>query len=806
MQGWLAAFLSAAVLASTQCAAAVHANDGVLNRDADAARTSGPFMGVEELLHPTFTSKRHGKLNVTRRFPTKNKGDDRVLQMTYDVEHAHDAFMLSLDDVLGLDAVVCSDDSASLELEFTSTAAANALLAQVSASPHTKVIISGTAKWGCAKKPLYEGHQHHPLSSPHGIILRKASFAKPGAWPVATSSGSTTSATVTIATQPAGYTDVFKNAKIRFRSGALPPCKQYDHDMPANYGVVEHTLDAAAPGAPSTRRSLDGCSWWDVGCDIAKAVSFVVKKAEAVVATVVNVVKDVVEDTIDLLVDGGLSANKTWVIESISWNSDGNGGAKNHTISLGYTGADDSISASATCTDCFLDTNLDLIFELDIVEYKMHYLKIAAEGSIAGRVGVHAEASATKSFNASKTVATLHVPDFDLPILGIPVSFSITVPVSVGLDATIQANAVVAGFGQASGAVLYGVQYNASASGWSLLQTKSFNCDGNFTELSGSATAAISVYVEPVVSIVAEHIGGPTFGLKPHIDGVAIGEIDKSFTRAAHGSDASPSSAPSSSPGLTSPTPERSSPTPSPSAGPSQSPSLYDFVAYQSSGSYSGSGGAFSWYDVDYSQDADRNSYGTEPRALEAANGDPCPNGISAALSWGFSGSIGFEIDVTILGLTLFNASTKPATLFSVSKPISPAKCFPMSSMRRLQALDDGEANKQNVKGTSLETVSATARQASSFAQTKAYSTVEVGDLFSGAATDSGYTSSGECAALFGGEVRTFRFRTRVLCGAPTLARVCVWGASFWIFGAVITHVLRATLSIFSRALAKKYG
>ena len=590
---------------------------------ANAQRPVPAYMGIEELTQPIVDGNR-AQLNVTRHF-----GDKRV-HLSYDVEHADDSFSLKLDEVVGLDSVSCTADA--VTLTFSSEEEANNALSSVTEAGLDKVLITGSPQWGCKKRVLHEQpHRARPLITPDGVILRKAS----------TDDVDQDGVTVTISTEEAHYSDVFKNANIRLRASAFPAdgFRQHTHSFKEEEQVEEQeeeepvvdetpTAQDLLLGMPARskralltqrqsvqeddsadRRNLKFWKWVEKAASstakafvktVSKVGSTVVKDVETVgkdVAKVGKDVVDVVEDGVELLVSGSLDVDKTETLGSLSWNYNGAGGASESSIEIG---------TDLYCESCYAHAELDLILDLDIADYKVSTFKVAAEGEFEASLTTTLSASYTKTFTYNKTVATLTLPTITFYISAIPITIDISAPVYVGIDATIKADAEISATGAVSGSAEFGLQYSDGSFGW--ISDKSFSATGGLTAASAEATAVLDLWVMPVPTLTVEHIGGPDFSVKPALQLTAVGEINQD---------------------------------------------VLEVLGIEAT---------------------DDNSDGSLT--------DECSNGISLAVSLGVEAAIGAEIDIEILDMEVFEWTSSQKVVYSTSDPLT-SGCYSAGSLRR---------------------------------------------------------------------------------------------------------------------------
>ena len=152
-------------------------------------------------------------------------------------------------------------------------------------------------------------------------------------------------------------------------------------------------------------------------------------------------------------------------------------------------------------------------------------IQVSLLGEFSAYVEFVLEASATKTWDYNKTVATITLDPIYLDIFGVPVEIDISAPVLVGATATVSVDAIASAYASASGSLEYGLEYDGSD--FNPISTKSLTYEGGLDQLSAEITVTASVYVMPVLSIIVECIGGPKVSVKPHVDLQAVAEVDE---------------------------------------------------------------------------------------------------------------------------------------------------------------------------------------------------------------------------------------------------------------------------------------
>lgn len=578
------------------------------------AAAPSPYLGIEEMVDPSLLHGNQASLNLTKTFE-----DGRRMHLSYEVEHADNAYRLHLDLIDGLGAVECPNKN-TVNLVFDSQEASDAVMASIADSGMDMVLVSGGKQWGCTKLNILEDpstHEQHTERT--GIILRRSGVP---------TQSEEDPATLSLHTERANYHDMFKNAKIRFRTNAFPG-NFTSHGPPkeqlattATPALVEDPLVADLLRGPKQRSLLSkrsqvvedrrqlgffksiGSAFKSVTKTVAKVAKSVGKAVVKTAETVVNDIEDavdIVEDGIDLLVSGDLSEDPGPItLAQFGWNY-ANGGADDSSI---------EITTDVYCEDCYAHAELDLLLELDVSDYKVSYFKIAAEGSFAAALTTTLSASYSKSYDYSKVLTTLSLPSITFSIGAVPVSLDFSAPINIGIDADISANGAIKATASVSGDATYGVQYSSGS--WSWIHDKTFSADGGLKEMSATVTAAAKLWVEPVITLTVEHIGGPTFSIMPHLDVTAVGEVDQDILEVLG----------------------------------------VDVEDYMSSD------------------------------AVETT--DQCPEGVSVTVSAGIDADLGAQIDIEILNLDVFKKTWDPTSVFSVAYPIT-SGCYEVSTGRNLR-------------------------------------------------------------------------------------------------------------------------
>lgn len=213
--------------------------------------------------------------------------------------------------------------------------------------------------------------------SPHGIILRKASAdaLAQSLTHSRTDSDGVELATVSFATEEAGYHDVFEHASIRFRTSAFPENSFHQHDHAHEQKeqqeqpqvVSESSLEPADgdDGLRGTthRRKLGFLA--DFWSGATKVVSSVVTVGEKVVGAIVDTA-EAIGTVANLVVTGDLSLDKSYTLDSFGWNY--------NSATQGAKTATTTISSTVVCNNCYAHAELDLLFDFDIASYKVSFV------------------------------------------------------------------------------------------------------------------------------------------------------------------------------------------------------------------------------------------------------------------------------------------------------------------------------------------------------------------------------------------------------------------------------------------------
>jgi hypothetical protein len=241
--------------------------------------------------------------------------------------------------------------------------------------------------------------------------------------------------------------------------------------------------------------------FWDFVSNIVKTVwhaaETVVKDTEHVVEAAASVLK--------IVATGDFQNENVESIPGASWNYDSSsGGAKEADIDLGN---------GFVCHECFFNLEASVHYDIVIKDYKLDHVAAWLEGDMNVNIDASLDTTSYHS-NNSETVATIKVPEVTFTVGGIPMVIDTTIPVEVGYDAAVsEKGGTIRATGSLAGSIKKGVIFDSDDAQPHYINEHQLAPKGH---LSGPAevSAALQLYVFPKVSLVCDHIGGPTVGVK----------------------------------------------------------------------------------------------------------------------------------------------------------------------------------------------------------------------------------------------------------------------------------------------------
>ncbi len=114
-----------------------------------------------------------------------------------------------------------------------------------------------------------------------------------------------------------------------------------------------------------------------------------------------------------------------------------------------YT-AESQFDPSITCSNCYVDLDINVVFELNIEDYTLQSLQLYGEGN--AEMGVEAEFTYKESMTYSNewALTTLTMPPIDFVVGGIPFTLQITVPIHGGNITIVEMQLISFSFGKCS--------------------------------------------------------------------------------------------------------------------------------------------------------------------------------------------------------------------------------------------------------------------------------------------------------------------------------------------------------------------
>jgi len=221
------------------------------------------------------------------------------------------------------------------------------------------------------------------------------------------------------------------------------------------------------------------------------------------------------------IVTGDFKYDHTWNYDHVGWNIDSSGHVIQDDIDFGLNCTKIDLECSAHCTNCYFDLAPSLEFHLDIEGYSIKKIMLAVEGKISYSSELTTEWHG--DMDTDKEHAVAHID-------GNPIYFTIgPVPFSVELDAVVHLGIAVKAFtngtgsamASATGNVHYGFVYTPD-DGLHLIHEKKFDYHNQPPTFSGKAQISTQVYLQPVLLLSVDHIGGPNVGVKGFLELVVM--------------------------------------------------------------------------------------------------------------------------------------------------------------------------------------------------------------------------------------------------------------------------------------------
>lgn len=248
----------------------------------------------------------------------------------------------------------------------------------------------------------------------------------------------------------------------------------------------------------STSQPLTG--FWDA---IGGFISSVWHEVQQV-ASVVEKAAEAAAVVVKTIATGDFDMDNVEDIAGLAWNYDAAGGAARE--------GDISLGNGFTCNQCFFNLDASLNYDIEISNYKLSKLAIWLQGNLDLSMQATLDSSSFSAENSS-VIATIRPPELTFTVAGIPMVIDTTIPIEIGYNATVsehgQASAKVA----LTGNIKKGMVFSSSDNQLHWIDEKDVKPSGSLTG-PNQVTAAFQLYVFPKLSLLCDHIGGPTVGLK----------------------------------------------------------------------------------------------------------------------------------------------------------------------------------------------------------------------------------------------------------------------------------------------------
>eukprot|EP00462_Mataza_sp_D1_P021475 CAMPEP_0175144564 /NCGR_PEP_ID=MMETSP0087-20121206/14217_1 /TAXON_ID=136419 /ORGANISM="Unknown Unknown, Strain D1" /LENGTH=857 /DNA_ID=CAMNT_0016429077 /DNA_START=20 /DNA_END=2593 /DNA_ORIENTATION=- len=449
-----------------------------------------PLLGFHQLFFPESVSADGRK--ATQNFVHDHDMGTTLLK--YAVEKADNVDFIHLGEDPSVVAVDCSKlcaeteegKSGELHLKMRSPVDAEKLLAKASSRP---VVVTGTLRWGCLDHNGLPIHIQHKATQLPSLL-----------------DGSTDVVQLKVAR--ADYHEVFKNADIHFVTEKFDGDQFMGHHVnsearePRPFKSEARKLrEKSHSNDPSTNhKQLRG---WFSG--FLKSVWNVAKSLGSLVQKAVNVVKTGIE----VLVTGDYDMQKTLYSNTWVYNID----PSTNKIVDGNIKIDTAMS----CSNCGARATFAVEFKLKISDYSLSLMRMVAKGSFNAVAGAALRFGASYSQENSKTVYTVKLKPITFVLFGIPIVLNIEIPIDIGYQLDVDANAIADCAMQANGNFQYGAAYTRSA-GLHLISESDFDYSGGLNQINGALSMSMTVYVLPVVTININYLGNVNIGLKPFLE------------------------------------------------------------------------------------------------------------------------------------------------------------------------------------------------------------------------------------------------------------------------------------------------
>ena len=365
---------------------------------------------------------------------------------------------------------------------------------KVARSLQPGVLLSGGRHWGCKhdSSGLVGSLQHRVVSQAQLRELSRGSYL------------------VQVQIELIGLGSFFESAMVRFSTTRHPPPLSARHG--ASYNTKTSTTVAARHRTVRRRalaedgRGLVPNGWFgDFFHAIWNGIKWLGNHVQAVVKTVAKVVT--------FLVTGTLKAEKGFSSNIISWNYDNVTHDAKGDVALSKDG-------KVQCKGCYANIGVGIHANLDIEQYEVKRVEQYVEGDIDFALGVHMDCDSSAQASEDLLLDTLSLPTITFYVGPVPITIDLSMPVHAGFTTSLQTSGKL---GLSSGAHFHGKwgSVYTPQEGLTLLHEVENNVYANLLQMPNGKAEA-TVYLQPVIVMNIEYIGGPNFALKPFVEFGAV--------------------------------------------------------------------------------------------------------------------------------------------------------------------------------------------------------------------------------------------------------------------------------------------
>ena len=346
--------------------------------------------------------------------------------------------------------------------------------ALVAASLQPGVLLSGGRHWGCkhASTGLIGSLQHRVTSKP-SVISRT----------------STPGLAVKVSIELVELGNFFESAQIRFHTTRHPSALSLGRGA-----HVSHRYGPSRILSESGRLVPNG--WFG---SFFKSIWDGIKTLAGVVETVVKAVVKVVT----FLTTGTLTTQQDFEKNVFAWNK-GKGD-----LPLSKDG-------NVKCKGCFASVGIGIHANLDIESYKVHSIEAYVDGHVDFALGLEVNCTGDATDSTDVLLDTVQMPTITFYVGPVPITIDLSMPVHAGFEIDLHTQGKVEISSGAHFAGRWGVGYTPST-GLSLIHQVDNNVHANLLQVP-TATADVTVYLQPVLVMNIEYIGGPNFAIKPFLE------------------------------------------------------------------------------------------------------------------------------------------------------------------------------------------------------------------------------------------------------------------------------------------------